>query len=183
MTANQSTAAARSGEETPSFLGKLFDAHEAFGRSLMSWAEPLFNVLVRAVLAWDFFKSGLTRVDGWKFFTSFSVRAEHWQKQIGLFETIHPLPIVPPGIAALAATAAEIFLPIVLLIGLFTRVPALGLLVMTGVIEFVAARTPQGIENGIANHQHILWMLLFGYLLIRGAGPFSVDGFVKSQRE
>jgi putative oxidoreductase len=161
----------------------LFDAHEAVGRILIAGAEPAFNLLVRLVLAWDFFKSGLTRVDGWKFFTTLGVPADHWQKQIELFTTIHPLPFVPGAAAALLATAAEIVLPILLVIGLFTRMPALGLLAMTAVIEFVAAQTPQGIENGIANHQHILWMLLFGYLLIRGGGPLSIDGFVKSQRE
>ena len=183
MTAHLTAGALPAAPETPSLLGRLFDAHEAFGRALSIALEPAFNLLVRLILAWDFFKSGLTRVDGWKFFTTLSVPAEHWQKQIELFTNIHPLPLVPGALAALFATAAEIALPILLAIGLFTRVPALGLLIMTAAIEFIAAQTPQGIENGIANHQHILWMLLFGYLVIRGGGPLSADGFVKSQRE
>ncbi len=166
----------------PSLFGRLFDAHDGAGRALARWAEPFFNLLLRLVVAWDFFKSGLTRVEGWKFFTSMSVSAEHWQKQVGLFTDIHPLPLVPAAIAALVATTAEIVLPILLAIGLFTRVPALGLLIMTAIIEFVAAQTPQGIENNIANHQHVLWMLLFSYLVIRGGGPLSLDGFVARRR-
>ncbi len=174
--------ASASGYRSPYPLRQLFDAHEATGRALGRWAEPLFNLLLRLVVAWDFFKSGLTRVEGWKFFTGFNVSAEHWQKQVGLFTDIHPLPLIPPVITALTATTAELLLPILLAIGLFTRVPALGLLIMTAIIEFVAANTPQGIENGISNHQHILWMLLLGYVVIRGAGPLSLDGFVRSLR-
>ncbi len=168
--------------DQPSFLGHLFDAHETVGRWLMRWAEPLFNLAARLVVAWDFFESGLTRVEGWKFFTSFTISAEHWQKQVELFTNIHPVPFLGPKLAAVLTTAAEIVLPILLAIGLFTRVPALGLLVMTAAIEFVAAQTPQGIENGIANHQHVLWMLLFAYFVIRGGGLLSVDRFVRSQR-
>ncbi len=182
MSAKASAGGIRTDADERSFLGRLFDAHEAVGRSLMSWVEPLFNLVARIVVAWDFFKSGLTRVEGWKFFTSFGVSAEHWQKQVDLFTTIHPVPFLPAKVAAAATTASEILLPMLLAIGLFTRVPALGLLIMTVVIEFVAARTPEGIENNIANHQHILWILLFAYLFIRGGGPLSADGFVKSQR-
>ncbi len=182
MTVKTAANVYRSGAQAPSLLGRLFDGHEAAGRALASWAEPLFNLLLRLLIAWDFFKSGLTRVEGWKFFTTFGVSAEHWQKQVGLFTDIHPLPLLPPAITALAATVAEILLPILLAIGLFTRVPALGLLIMTAIIEFVAANTPQGIENSIGNHQHVLWMLLFGYLVIRGGGPLSLDGVIRSLR-
>jgi putative oxidoreductase len=165
-----SGAVPRVGGGVFSFLGRLFDAHEAVGRRLMSWLEPIFALGVRVWMGKIFFDSGLNR-------------ALNWDKQAGLFTDIHPVPGIPGNIAAIVTTAGELLLPVLLVFGLFTRVPALGMLLMAMVIEFVSAQTPQGIENGISNPQHYLWMLLFGYLFIRGGGPLSVDGFIKSQRE
>lgn len=152
-----------------SLFGRLADAHEAFGRVAAAWVEPLFNLGVRIWIGKIFFDSG------W-------LRFNTWEKQASLFTDIHPIPGIPGNIAAIVTTAGEIILPALLVLGLFTRVPALGLLLMAAVIEFVAARTPQGIENGLSNPQHILWMLLCLYLVIRGGGPLSADGFIKGQR-
>jgi len=153
-----------------SLPGRLFDAHEAVGRGLAAYLEPLFNLAARIWMGKIFFDSGLIRIST-------------WEKQASLFTNIHPVPGVPGNIAAIAATAGELALPVLLVVGLFTRVPALGLLIMSFVIQFVSAQTPQGIENEISNPQHYLWMFLFGYLVIRGGGPLSIDGFIKSQRE
>jgi putative oxidoreductase len=143
-------------------IARLFSAHAALGRRLERVAEPLFNLAVRFWMARIFFDAGLLRV-------------ANWEKQADLFETIHPVPGVPPQLAALVTTAAELALPVLLMLGILTRLPALAMLAMTLVIQFVVGATPQGIENGIANPQHYLWMLLLGYLVIRGGGPFSID--------
>ncbi len=162
-------AAPRPRPPSTSLFGRLADAHEAFGRAAAAWIEPLFNLGVRVWIGKIFFDSGWLRVNT-------------WEKQAGLFTDIHPIPGIPGTIAAIVTTAGEIILPALLVLGLFTRVPALGLLLMAAVIEFVAARTPQGIENGLSNPQHVLWMLLCLYLVIRGGGPLSADGFIKRQR-
>lgn len=137
-------------------------AHASIGMWLERAAEPIFNLLVRFWMARIFFDSGIIRIST-------------WAKQPDLFENIHPVPGLPPQIAAALTTVGELVLPVLLLCGFVTRLPALGLLAMTMVIQFVAAQTPQGIENGIGNPQHYLWMLLLGYLVIRGGGPLSVD--------
>jgi len=152
-----------------SLPGRLFDAHEDVGRRLASTVEPVFNLGVRLWMAKIFFDSGLVRVNS-------------WAKQPELFEKFHPVPGIPPALAAYVTTVAELVLPALLVLGLFTRLPALGMLVMAMVIEFVSARTPEGIEAGIGNPQHVLWMLLLGYLFIRGGGPLSADGLITRRR-
>ena len=59
----------------------------------------------------------------------------------------------------------------------FSRLPALGLLFMTAVIHFVVGYAN---DDYLAPY-HYVWMLAFGYLVIRGGGPLSVDGFIMSR--
>src|SRR5271155_3194683 len=73
-----------------------------------------------------FFMSGRTKVTGLLTITD-SARE--------LFRTDYKLPLVPPEIAVHAAAYSEHLFPILLALGLFTRVGALGLLGMTTVIE------------------------------------------------
>jgi putative oxidoreductase len=150
-------------------IARVFGAHASLGSWLERQVEPVFNVGVRVWMAKIFFDSGLIRVST-------------WEKQAGLFTDIHPVPGVPGMIAAALTTAGELALPVLLVLGLLTRLPALGLLAMTMVIQFVAAQTPQGIENGIGHPQHYLWMFLLGYLAIRGGGSLALDRILAPAR-
>lgn len=147
-------------------LGRLFDAHEAAGRGLASFLEPVFNVAARIWMGKIFLDSGIARVI-------------NWDKQEFLFSEEYKLGLLSPKIWAIVTTGAELVLPVLLFVGLFTRVPALGLLIMTAFIHFVVGFAN---EDYLAPY-HYVWMLVFGYLFIRGGGPLSLDGFIKSQRE
>ncbi len=70
--------------------------------------------------------------------------------------------------------SAEIALPILLLLGLATRFAALGLLVMTSVIQLVF---PDGWTNF-----HLYWAALALAVMALGAGPLSLDYFVHLSR-
>lgn len=72
-----------------------------------------------------FFASGRTKVEGWR------IADSTWF----LFEQEYALPLIPPHLAAIAATLAEHILPVLLVLGLATRLSALGLLAMTAVIQ------------------------------------------------
>ena len=86
------------------------------------------------------------------FFMSGLVKIKSWDATIALFTDEYKVPILPPEIAAYMATAAELSLPALLLFGLMTPVAAVGLFLMTLVIElFVYPDT--------TDHYH--WMLLF----------------------
>lgn len=75
-------------------------------------------------------------------------------------------------------TIGEISLGILFILGLFGRLSAVGLLVMTMMIQFVVAQTPQGMENGIGNPEHYLWMMMFLLMAAIGPGKISVDNFL-----
>ncbi|MBA4351585.1 MAG: DoxX family protein [Rhodobacter sp.] len=104
-----------------------------------------------------FFASGQTKLDGWR------IADSTWF----LFEHEYALPLIPSDIAAVAATVAEHVLPVLLVLGLCTRLSALGLLVMTAVIQvFVYPGAWQ---------THGLWAACFLALIVAGPGRLSVD--------
>lgn len=123
---------------------------------------------MRLWMASIFFNSGLNRV-------------AHWDSQAFLFSNIHPLPGVPPMLAAVVTTGAELTLPVLLALGLFGRLSALGMLIMICVIQFIVANTPAGIENGIGNSDHYLWMMLLAAVVVHGPGLLSMDRWLASR--
>lgn len=84
-----------------------------------------------------------------------------------LFDYEYALPLIPANIAAYVATFGEFFLALAVLLGLLTRLSALGLLVMVVVIQIF-------VYPGIWK-EHILWAAILLYLMKNGAGGISVD--------
>ncbi|WP_028103176.1 DoxX family protein [Pseudoduganella violaceinigra] len=112
----------------------------------------------RLAVAAIFFLSGRTKVEGW-----FTLK----DSTVDLFRYEYMLPLVPPEVAAPMAAFAEHALPILLVLGLFTRSAALGLLGMTAVIEIFVYPD--------AWPTHLSWAALLLPLIAQGAGKFSVD--------
>jgi putative oxidoreductase len=112
----------------------------------------------RLGVAGVFFMSGRTKVEGLLTITPATYE---------LFRTDYKLPLVPPEIAAHAATYSETLFPILLVLGLFTRVGALALLGMTSVIEIFVYPD--------AWPTHLSWAGLMLPLIARGGGAFSLD--------
>ena len=90
---------------------------------------------------------------------------------------------------AYGGTYAEFALPALLLIGLFTRLAALGMIGFTLVQSYVdiyghmADETAIGswfdrISDSAIMDQRLLWITLFTLLFIRGAGPLSADRLI-----
>ncbi len=124
--------------------------------------RTLVLLLARLWMAKIFFDAGWSRI-------------VNWGSQDFLFSNIHPVPFLPASLAAPVTTAGELGLAVLLAIGLLGRFSALGLLIMTMVIQWVVGATPEGIENGIANPSHYYWMLLFAVLIVCGPGKLSLD--------
>lgn len=112
------------------------------------------------------------------FFNAGWARITNWSSQDFLFSQIHPVPFLPAALAAPLTTAGELGLAILLMAGLAGRFSALGLLIMTAVIQFVVGQTPQGQENAIANPVHYFWMFLLLLVLVRGPGLLSLDALI-----
>lgn len=142
-------------------------------RRLVVIAGQVAPPVLRIALALPFLRSGLTR---WDPFPSLSVSTLYLFEQqfrIHAFGASFGLPA--PDQLALVTAVAEIVLPTLLILGLGTRFAALGLLVMTGVIQLVA---PEGWANF-----HLYWAALAIGLIATGPGALSVDGgFDQSRR-
>ena len=88
-----------------------------------------------------------------------------------------------------AGTWAEFILPLLIILGLFTRLASLGMIgfvvvqSLTDIIGHQADPTAVGawfdrISDSLILDQRLLWMLLFVTLVLKGAGPLSLDRLV-----
>ena len=119
-------------------------------------AAPVALVL-RVFPALVFWQSGRTKVEG------LSIKDSTWF----LFEHEYALPLIPSDLAAVAATVAEHLLPVLLILGLFTRLSALGLLAMTLVIQIFVYPD--------AWMTHGLWAAPLLAVVAQGPGAWSLD--------
>lgn len=126
-----------------------------------SFAERIPQSVVllaaRIAVADIFWRSGQTKVNG------FALREETFF----LFRDEYKVPLLPPDLAAYLATIGEHVFPILLVIGLATRLSALALFGMTLVIQLFVF--PGGWP------EHILWFALLLLIVARGPGRISLD--------
>lgn len=120
--------------------------------------EAPIALLMRIGIAVPFFLSGRTKVEGFLTLKD---------STFYLFAEEYHVPLLPPDLAAYAATWAEHALPILIVLGLLTRPAVFGLLVMTAVIQLFVV--PAGWPT------HLLWLAPLAYLIARGPGAWSVD--------
>ena len=128
-------------------------------------------LLARFAIAAVFWKSGQTKVEGFAVDLvdgNFQFGWPHLSPNaIALFREEYKLPLLPPEWAAPMAALAEHVLPLLLLVGLATRLSAAGLLAMTAVIQLL-------VYPG-AWPTHGTWAALLLWLMARGPGAFSID--------
>jgi putative oxidoreductase len=142
---------------------------------LQAWLEAtpysLVALLGRIGIGMTFWQSGQTKVEGF----ALDPVAGQWQLgwphlapgAVDLFRDEYALPVLPPELAATLAATAEHVFPILLLLGLATRLSALALLGMTLVIQVFV--------YPLAYPTHALWATVLLLLASRGAGVFSLD--------
>lgn len=118
----------------------------------------LIALAARFGIAGVFFASARTKVEGVITITdgTFTLFAEDYK-----------VPLLPPELAAYVATYAEHLFPILLVLGLATRLSAAALLGMTAVIQFFVYPD--------AWPTHLTWAGLLLYLVARGGGALSLD--------
>jgi putative oxidoreductase len=118
----------------------------------------LLLLVQRLGVASIFFLSGRTKVSGLLTITDSTYE---------LFRGDYRLPLVPPELAAHAATYSEHLFPILLVLGLGTRFAALALLGMTSVIEIFVYPD--------AWSTHLSWAGLLLPIVAMGGGRWSLD--------
>jgi putative oxidoreductase len=133
-------------------------------RRLALIPEWLQLLLARLAIASVFFLSGRTKVEGILTITP---------STYALFADEYRVPLLSPDIAAHLATYAEHLFPVLLVIGLFTRLSAAALLGMTLVIQTFVYPD--------AWPTHLSWAALLILLIARGGGTISLDRFAKEK--
>ena len=134
-------------------------------RQLDRIPDSLLLLVARVGIAAVFFLSGRTKVDGLLHITSGTYE---------LFRTEYVLPLLSPELAAHLATYSEHLFPVLLVLGLFTRVEALSLLGMT--------LTIQTFVYPDAWPTHLSWAGLLLPLIARGGGDWSLDRALNLER-
>ena len=131
-------------------------------------ARLIAQPVLRLALAVPFWYSGLTK---WVGFLALSPAATYlFSEEFKLHLPGGPYHLPFPNLLAPIDAVMEIALPILLVLGLGTRFAALGLLVMTSVIELV-------VPEGWANF-HLPWAGLALAIMALGAGPLSLDHLI-----
>ena len=131
-------------------------------------------ILARFSIAAVFWKSGQTKVENFAIDIidgRFEIGVPRFaEATIDLFREEYRLPILPPELAALAATVAEHVFPVLILIGLATRLSAFALLIMTLVIQVFVYPGAYAV--------HGVWAVCLLYLMKEGAGRISLDALL-----
>jgi putative oxidoreductase len=146
-------------------IGAIYAKSEA----MLGRLPPSLSLLaLRVALAIPFFRSGLTKWDG---FLSLSPSARIlFSEEFKLHIFGAQVPYPAPELMATLAGIGEIVLPILLVVGLFTRFSALGILIMTVVIQLT-------VPSGWANF-HLPWAAMALALITFGGGKIALDVLV-----
>lgn len=136
--------------------------HQAVAKMLYCFT-PILLLFTRLWVASVFLKSGYLKVTT-------------WDSTLYLFEEEYQVPIIPWELAAYMGTAAELILPLFIILGLLTRPMAAVLFIfnITAVISY-----PVLWEGGFYDHQ--LWGSMILMNIVWGGGVLSVDHLLKKR--
>lgn len=134
-------------------------------RKITSGIQSLYQRLDR--VPYDLLALPLRVAVATVFWNSAMTKLANWETTLELFTSEYQVPLLPPELAAYMATAIELSMPPLLILGLLTRPAAAVLLGMIGVIQVFIY--PQAWPT------HIQWAAILLILLCRGAGRLSVD--------
>jgi putative oxidoreductase len=131
--------------------------------ALLESLQPLALLAARLFVGQAFFASGLTKL-------------RDWDTTLALFADEYQVPLLSPELAAMAGTAGELVLPVLLVLGLAGRFAAAGLFV----VNIVAVISLMDIAPA-ALQQHQLWGCLLLAVMLWGAGRWSLDHVLKTR--
>jgi putative oxidoreductase len=163
----------------------IVDVYQRMAATLSTYLEDLALLLLRLVGAKVFLESGMTKWDGWFDFNELKY-------DLFLYEFFCPDPVRPGALLlcdpetldyaegsaiitfveslALTAGVLEILLPALLILGLFSRLGAFGLLGMTLFIQLAVYPSWDHWWNPA-----VWWAVVLLAILAKGPGAWSVD--------
>lgn len=140
--------------------------------------HSLLALLARIGIGATFWTAGQSKIEG-LVLDPIGLQAQlGWPRvsegALELFRSEYALPLLPPEFAAPLAASAEHLLPLLLVLGLASRLAALGLLAMTAVIQVFVYPD--------AWPTHAVWAAALLYLVARGPGAVSLDHLFARRR-
>lgn len=111
---------------------------------------PLADLLARLYIARVFLLSGWSKISD-------------WDTTLYLFAEEYHVPLLPPNLAAVLGTGGELLFPVMLVLGLFTRLSALGLFFLN--IVALASYWHVLKDVPVALDDHLVWGLMLGLLM------------------
>ena len=131
----------------------------------------LTQLALRLALAVPFWRSGINKWDG--FLRLDDVAVLLFSSEFKLHLPGGPYPFPAPTAVAFLSASGEIVLPILLVLGLFTRLAAVGVLLMTLVIQLTV---PPGWPV------HLTWAAMALGITAWGPGRLSLDRLLRVER-
>jgi len=133
------------------------------------WLDRLHSLLLlatRLYVGWQFTKSGWIKITS-------------WDTTLGLFHDEYHVPLLPPDVAAVMGTCGELGFPILLYLGLFTRLGALGTFFVNtmAVISYRQVLFAEGYEAALDDH--FLWGYMLLVVMVFGPGRISLDHWLE----
>jgi putative oxidoreductase len=128
--------------------------------------HTLPGLLGRLSIALVFWNSGRTKVDGW------NILAVN-DRTVFLFQEEYKVPLLPAELAAWLAQVSEHIFPVLLVVGLASRLSALALLGMTLVIQIFVYPS--------AYVTHGLWASVLLMIIMYGPGKLSLDHLIANR--
>ena len=126
----------------------------ALRQRLESFPLSVIQLAMRIGVGAVFFRAGLLKYRSWEF-------------TVQLFRDEYQVPLLDPAMAAPLAMVQELTIPVLLFLGLATRLATVPLLGMIAVIQtFVYPN---------AWTEHLVWASILIFLLTRGPGALSLD--------
>jgi putative oxidoreductase len=111
---------------------------------------PLADVVARVYIAKVFLLAGWSKISD-------------WDTTLYLFTDEYRVPLLPPIFAAVLGTGCELLFPVMLVLGFFTRLSALGLFGLN--IVAVASYWHVLKDVPVALDDHLVWSLMLGLLM------------------
>lgn len=126
--------------------------------------SSVFLLAVRVFVAWQFLKSGLVKI-------------EDWPQTVELFSSEYQVPALSPIVAAWMGTVGELLFSFLLIVGLFGRWAALGLLAVNAMAVISYPQLFE-FECPAAINDHKYWAILLMAVVVFGAGKLSLDALL-----
>ena len=128
------------------------------------WGSAVLLLIFRLWISWQFFHAGLLKLSD-------------WSVTLDLFREEYHVPLLPPAVAAVAGAGGELFFPLLLTLGLFSRPAALGLFCVN-LMAVISYPQLWQFDCPAALQSHFYWGAGLILLTIQGSGAISLDAML-----